>query len=572
MTESQDAPLTGRKATRASKPKVRTGCQVCKQRRVKCDETKPTCLRCQKANLRCSGYGIFITFKQGQRILPAEPIKQHPPELTTQIANVFVFYRGLDALAELTETENAAYDFCRSRTVNDLASLQCDHFWTTSVLSGCHSEPSILHAALALGSAHKAFVQRVKATSTANRSTFSEAAFNHYGKAVKQLRARCSVQDSDHLRVVLVVCVILLCFDLMAQRYREAWMHLEHGRQILRLLKKQIAPGPSMTLYLPPKTESIEDELVYCFGQLDIQSTNFGGVRPQFRLSLDPHEERGADFAMPTTFASVDDAARHMMVLLNECFKLRGICPDPKILNLQNAEAVATRTRLLRVLEQWDSAFAQSPFRFNSRFQDLAGSPSARKAAVLRMQHALLYINMATCLTHGDEVQFDTHIAHFTTIVSLSSALLPHLPTFNLDIAIIQPIYVVALHCRHPWLRRQAIDVLSRSGREGLWDSDLVETCAREVLKFEEAEANYDFDPEANIPDQISLSETIPASVRISDMWAFYPTEDKTVLRIIMRRRKQCASPEKPSDLVESGLAPAGDWEEIERLVPWNPP
>ncbi|KAH6663086.1 hypothetical protein B0J14DRAFT_280144 [Halenospora varia] len=42
--------------TRASKPKVKTGCQTCKIRRVKCDETKPACLRCVRFGHKCDGY------------------------------------------------------------------------------------------------------------------------------------------------------------------------------------------------------------------------------------------------------------------------------------------------------------------------------------------------------------------------------------------------------------------------------------------------------------------------------------------------------------------------------------
>ncbi|KAH8894157.1 hypothetical protein GQ53DRAFT_716766 [Thozetella sp. PMI_491] len=44
------------KRTRASKPKVRTGCSTCKTRRVKCDEAKPICQRCKKAGITCDGY------------------------------------------------------------------------------------------------------------------------------------------------------------------------------------------------------------------------------------------------------------------------------------------------------------------------------------------------------------------------------------------------------------------------------------------------------------------------------------------------------------------------------------
>ena len=41
---------------RARNPKVRTGCKTCKQRKVKCDEQKPTCRRCATTKVRCDGY------------------------------------------------------------------------------------------------------------------------------------------------------------------------------------------------------------------------------------------------------------------------------------------------------------------------------------------------------------------------------------------------------------------------------------------------------------------------------------------------------------------------------------
>src|SRR6187402_3174701 len=36
--------------------RTRTGCATCRKRRLKCDETKPTCTRCRTANFVCDGY------------------------------------------------------------------------------------------------------------------------------------------------------------------------------------------------------------------------------------------------------------------------------------------------------------------------------------------------------------------------------------------------------------------------------------------------------------------------------------------------------------------------------------
>ncbi|RAL61161.1 hypothetical protein DID88_010500 [Monilinia fructigena] len=47
--------------SRASKPKVKTGCLTCKSRRVKCDEAKPGCMRCARFGHKCEGYAYVQT-------------------------------------------------------------------------------------------------------------------------------------------------------------------------------------------------------------------------------------------------------------------------------------------------------------------------------------------------------------------------------------------------------------------------------------------------------------------------------------------------------------------------------
>ena len=45
------------------------GCRICVQRRVKCDQTKPTCNNCKKGNRPCPGYGTDLKFQdEGVRL------------------------------------------------------------------------------------------------------------------------------------------------------------------------------------------------------------------------------------------------------------------------------------------------------------------------------------------------------------------------------------------------------------------------------------------------------------------------------------------------------------------------
>lgn len=56
----------------ARKSRAFTGCWTCRQRKVKCDVTKPTCNRCAQAKLKCLGYNIVLgwlaplTVREGQ--------------------------------------------------------------------------------------------------------------------------------------------------------------------------------------------------------------------------------------------------------------------------------------------------------------------------------------------------------------------------------------------------------------------------------------------------------------------------------------------------------------------------
>lgn len=73
------------------------GCETCKRRRKKCDEARPSCMRCTKANRTCGGYEdndkhVFRRFGQGNGVLiPLESMARKcslPPRLPVPGTNV----------------------------------------------------------------------------------------------------------------------------------------------------------------------------------------------------------------------------------------------------------------------------------------------------------------------------------------------------------------------------------------------------------------------------------------------------------------------------------------------------
>lgn len=50
------------------------GCATCKSKRLKCDETKPTCRQCEKRNVSCGGYQKEFKWRSyGKSSFPAKP-------------------------------------------------------------------------------------------------------------------------------------------------------------------------------------------------------------------------------------------------------------------------------------------------------------------------------------------------------------------------------------------------------------------------------------------------------------------------------------------------------------------
>ncbi|EJT69699.1 hypothetical protein GGTG_12582 [Gaeumannomyces tritici R3-111a-1] len=51
-----EAPQTPVKRMRTTKPKTKTGCRNCRQRKIKCDEQRPACTQCVRSRKECTGY------------------------------------------------------------------------------------------------------------------------------------------------------------------------------------------------------------------------------------------------------------------------------------------------------------------------------------------------------------------------------------------------------------------------------------------------------------------------------------------------------------------------------------
>jgi hypothetical protein len=84
----------------------------------------------------------------------------------------------------------------------------------------------------------------------------------------------------------------------------------------------------------------------------------------------------------------------------------------------------------------------------------------------------------------------DPYLPQFTQIADLAEEVLNIRPErkfqYSSDNEIIQPLFYVAQKCRDGKLRRRAMGLLARSGREGVWDGQCAAAAASWIIAKEE--------------------------------------------------------------------------------------
>jgi hypothetical protein len=134
-----------------------------------------------------------------------------------------------------------------------------------------------------------------------------------------------------------------------------------------------------------------------------------------------------------------------------------------------------------------------------------------------------------------EEVQFDKQEKVFLEIISLTQFLIEDLSkreahrkvNFIFDSGIIGPLYVVAVLCRNPTIRRHALTLLEANPRrEGVWDSVLAAKAATIIMNIEEQDMEGDYISEHSRIRGIKLNSDLQQ--RTGHLQYFIPKRGET--------------------------------------------
>ncbi|KAH6668615.1 hypothetical protein F5X68DRAFT_216501 [Plectosphaerella plurivora] len=476
---------------RKGNKKTRTGCITCKIRRVKCDEAKPSCLRCTKTGRNCDGYApVASKHRSRDRQSPDD----HASALSlTQSSNSTAFSSlgsgqplyALSAKADWSSSEQRAFRFYQECSASGLFSPVSAAFWTKVIPALCYQEPAIRYAVFAIGNLHETYSQGHHA-SNLSLSSFAAA---QYGRALRQLQTWVmpttdGTSGTVETLLPLLTCALFICIEFMLGNASAAHIHILQGRRLL----VHYDGGDSRS----PAAELVRRELVPIYTRVSVASFLLGTLPEPIPLALRWTSPAATHLE---GFTSLTDAAQAIYELLDDSYHF---VQETKFcfLNYEDDENAFAEGRahfqvrgqeLLDRLNMWEDAFACLDFH-----------PDDPTSIVARLYYHSVRIFVGPSMERH-ECRYDSYTASFASIVMLAGRLLdledietaaqPG-PRFSFESGILPPVYSTVIKCRHPVIRRAALGLLKRRAAaqytENLWDTHQVRQIAEQVMTVEE--------------------------------------------------------------------------------------
>lgn len=371
-------------------------------------------------------------------------------------------------------------------------------FWGTYVLQVSQTEPAVRHAVLAVSSLHEGLMN-----GSLSGGTTQSFALQQYNKAIAHVLNQMQ-NPLTKLSVSLITCVLFVCVEFLQGKDKESLIHLEQGRQLLTHLDRR-ANDPDMGC--------IVRYIVPLYTRLSLPSFLFGGMAVQIPGSPSSPSE------VPATFESIDGLRASMHEFMEQAFHF-----TERARPVKNSSDSVPR-EMMKALEEDQDRLLSRLARLNvtfSLFRASRAKPDPENTlSVLQMYLHAQHIWISTALS-SSEIVYDDYLPNFAAIVPLAAAYLDlevsqhqqmrhtswqAIPSTMLsqylaqtgnqvvgqvsdlpyETHIIPPLYYVATKCRHPLIRRSALDLLRRNPfrHESLWRASVMGTLAGHIVSLE---------------------------------------------------------------------------------------
>ncbi|KAM3494066.1 hypothetical protein MY3957_002662 [Beauveria namnaoensis] len=437
--------------------KTKLGCKTCKVRKIRCDETSPVCNNCTKSGRRCDGV--------------AEPANKDG-SLTFTAPLTLTHFRPTQT-GWLTPQEIAHLDLFRHELVYSIVGHVGTPSWKRLILQAVHEEVALCHAVVAFTALSTSAVH-----GDAGSENGAGAGGCHRdgldGAAVAAVQRRVP-RKRRSINTALLCTLLCICFELRIKDPATALTHLEHGLQVVT-----------------SNLHSVDEAITTAFARLDLQAAIFLGVRPP---ALDPSRLASRIFVFDSVYQEADHA---LAGLISRAWTfIRTVADDYRYQQVDGPvpDAVAAQAQSIKVSLE---AFRKHYLAPNSKREKML----PEQISLLRIKYLTTVVVMSGCLSH-EETIYDAHASDFVQLVNLAAdirarqqQLIPNYSGsgggsgsggFQLDMAVIHPLYLTATKCRCPVTRRRAIQALyTGPDFEGAWEGVVSARIGERVMQIEE--------------------------------------------------------------------------------------
>ncbi|KAG4441114.1 hypothetical protein IFR05_003404 [Cadophora sp. M221] len=515
MGAKHDELSTRQPISRNRKPKVRTGCLTCKTRHIKCDESKPSCLRCLKSIGTCVGYANpkpTVTRYSPRSIVP------RPSSLRQQPTATVLFNDN---------TESYFFTIFQTETASDLSGVFKSTFWNRILLQESSHQNFVRHAIIgiaALNQSAKSSHLAQFATGSSKEVWQAEAtkqkkyALEQYDKSIKGMRTIQTTSDA-YFRKVLISTLLVFVFETIHVQPDSAFWHALIGdRMLCHWASEQWSRQDSGRRGIAsPASSILEDDILLTFCRFDTQMLSFVDTRGRQTHINGMREGSVALQQMPMIFSDLAEATTYWeLVLRRSChFIMYGaVQTDSKRLQKGFSSTLAGRS----IEFDAENSIYGSPFvipnefieehlehigdisRWSASFHNLLdqrGNASSdlrevTNIALLRLTSLSTKIAVSG-MVFTNETSYDVFLPEFSEIVSLARAISENLlaisnnsPAYHFHTSIVPPLFIALLRCRDRNIRRQALDILRMQQNDGPWDRFMIAEIGSWIMEIEE--------------------------------------------------------------------------------------
>jgi len=442
-------------------------------RKVKCDELKPVCIRCHSSGRTCDGYGIWGGGGNGYAERDCKKVKTYAPPLPKAYPVIALGFSEHQHLQRLR---------CRIEQGN--VGLLGFDFWTKLVLPATWNELAVMHAVVALSSAHTSGQGHQHNPAKAKDESVT---LEHYTRAINHLQPLLSGKDAKSAAVVLVTCLLFALLEYTRAHYRDATMHLANGLNVLKDLHRDCSQSVQDVLIIRPSQKHVIDRAIFQgFATLHVYANLFGDQTSNNALLLQLTETE----MPPSMYSSLEEARDSLYKLIQGVLLISKNAETARTKVVPLFDGVRATALALEHLKSWRGAYEAT--------RESLASQYGRKSVYYKLLLSYFYMAIIMCqsMHSTSEMVYEDYSEHFIAIIEHAIELWRHYTlksasktaSIAIDVGWIPPLYYTAVKCRNSRIRTHAIRLLrSMPHREGAWDSKIAATVADKVRRLEEA-------------------------------------------------------------------------------------